>query len=143
MKVVIVEPGKYPYQADIEDTLEAEQKVVGGMIEEVYPWTDRAVLVCNENGRAENLPLNRKVGPHLIRGTFFICSYRDGDYVSLDEKQVEHYIDAYWFPEMMDMPWVSDYFDENAPVFICTPDQYERVMTLNRAASKMFELFGM
>ena len=30
MKVLIVEPGKYPREADIEHTLEAEQEVVGG-----------------------------------------------------------------------------------------------------------------
>ena len=33
MKVLIVEPGKYPCEADIEHTLEAEQAVVGGTIE--------------------------------------------------------------------------------------------------------------
>ena len=32
MKVLIVEPGKYPREADIEHTLEAEQAVVGGTI---------------------------------------------------------------------------------------------------------------
>ncbi len=40
MKVLIVEPGKYPREADIEHTLEAEQAVVGGTIEAVYPWRD-------------------------------------------------------------------------------------------------------
>ena len=35
MKVLIVEPGKYPREADIEHTLEAEQAVVGGTIEAV------------------------------------------------------------------------------------------------------------
>ena len=33
MKVLIVEPGKYPREADIEHTLEAEQAVAGGTIE--------------------------------------------------------------------------------------------------------------
>ena len=42
MKVLIVEPGKYPREADIEHTLEAEQAVVGGTIEAVYPWRDTA-----------------------------------------------------------------------------------------------------
>ena len=37
MKVLIVEPGKYPREADIEHTLEA-----------VYPWRDSACIVCNE-----------------------------------------------------------------------------------------------
>lgn len=48
MKVLIVEPGKYPREADIEHTLEAEQEVVGGTIEAVYPWRDSACIVCNE-----------------------------------------------------------------------------------------------
>ena len=61
MKVLIGEPGKYPREADIEHTLEAEQKIVGGTIEAVYPWRDSACIVCNDNGIAENLPLNRMV----------------------------------------------------------------------------------
>ena len=44
MKVLIVEPGKYPREADIEHTLEAEQAVVGGTIEAVYPWRDSACI---------------------------------------------------------------------------------------------------
>lgn len=48
MKVLIVEPGKYPREADIEHTLEAEQAVAGGTIEAVYPWRDSACIVCNE-----------------------------------------------------------------------------------------------
>ena len=50
MKVLIVEPGKYPREADIEHTLEAEQAVVGGTIEAVYPWRDSA---CIKKRRAE------------------------------------------------------------------------------------------
>ena len=66
MKVLIVEPGKYPREADIEHTLEAEQAVVGGTIEVVYPWRDRVGIVCNDNGIAENLPLNRMLGDYDI-----------------------------------------------------------------------------
>ena len=74
MKVLIVEPGKYPREADIEHTLEAEQAVVGGTIEAVYPWRDSACIVCNDNGIAENLPLNRMLGDYdIIHGTFFVC----------------------------------------------------------------------
>jgi len=47
MKVLIVEPGKCPREADIEHTLEAEQKIVGGTIGAVYPWRDSACIVCN------------------------------------------------------------------------------------------------
>ena len=51
MKVLIVEPGKYPREADIEHTLEAEQAVVGGTIEAVYPWRDSACINHQQSGR--------------------------------------------------------------------------------------------
>lgn len=80
MKVLIVEPGKYPREADIEHTLEAEQAVVGGTIEAVYPWRDSACIVCNDNGIAENLPLNRMLGDYdIIHGTFFVCGLTSDD----------------------------------------------------------------
>ena len=41
-------PESTPREADIEHTLEAEQAVVGGTIEAVYPWRDSACIVCNE-----------------------------------------------------------------------------------------------
>ena len=37
MKVVICEPGQYARIAEIEPTLTAEQEVVGGLIDCVYP----------------------------------------------------------------------------------------------------------
>ena len=84
MKVLIVEPGKYPREADIEHTLEAEQAVVGGTIEAVYPWRDSACLVCNDNGIAENLPLNRMLGDYdIIHGTFFVCGLTSNDFTDL------------------------------------------------------------
>ena len=37
MRVVLVEPGRYTRKATIENTLEAEQAVVGGMIDVIRP----------------------------------------------------------------------------------------------------------
>ena len=92
MKVLIVEPGKYPREADIEHTLEAEQAVVGGTIEAVYPWRDSACIVCNDNGIAENLPLNRMLGDYdIIHGTFFVCGLTSNDFTDLTPKQMKHY----------------------------------------------------
>ena len=89
MKVLIVEPGKYPREADIEHTLEAEQAVVGGTIEAVYPWRDSACIVCNDNGIAENLPLNRMLGDYdIIHGTFFVCGLTSNDFTDLTPQQI-------------------------------------------------------
>lgn len=42
INVLLIEPGKYPKQIEIEDTLEAMQETVGGYIEEYM--TDSAPL---------------------------------------------------------------------------------------------------
>lgn len=58
MRVIVVRVGQKPVLEEIGTGLNAMQKVVGGMIE-VVPLDDQAMLVCNENGIAEKLPLNR------------------------------------------------------------------------------------
>ena len=50
MKVIMVEPLKPAYVAEIGTDLESMQKAVGGDIETVYPYTDPLVLVCDEEG---------------------------------------------------------------------------------------------
>ena len=48
IRVLYVQPGKYPEKRVIEHTLAAMQALVGGDIEAVYPWEDNACVVCNE-----------------------------------------------------------------------------------------------
>ena len=40
IRVLYVQPGKYPEERVIEHTLAAMQALVGGDIEAVYPWED-------------------------------------------------------------------------------------------------------
>ncbi len=40
MNVLMVEPGKAPYETEIGDGLEAMQSAVGGNIQAVYPYED-------------------------------------------------------------------------------------------------------
>ena len=44
MRILIVEPGKHPRVAEIENTLEKLQETVGGYIQAVYPWEDNIAL---------------------------------------------------------------------------------------------------
>ena len=40
--------------------------------------------VCNDNGIAENLPLNRMLGDYdIIHGTFFVCGLTSNDFTDL------------------------------------------------------------
>ena len=90
MKVLIVEPGQYPREAEIEKSLAAEQAIVGGLIECVYPWKDNACIVCNDEGKLQNLPFNRTLGNYdVIAGTFFVVGLTQDDFCSLTPEQVK------------------------------------------------------
>lgn len=59
--VLLVEPNKYPKLVEIEDSLEAMQRTVGGDIEEYMPFEDEVAIICNEEGKVNGEPLNRAV----------------------------------------------------------------------------------
>ena len=101
MKVLIVEPGQYPREAEIAKSLKAEQAVVGGLIECVYPWQDNACIVCNDEGKLEGLPLNRTLDDYdVIAGTFFVVGLTKDDFCSLTNEQVERYKAMFFKPQL-------------------------------------------
>lgn len=73
IRVIVKEPGKSPEIRWVDNTLEALQKIVGGLIETVTLATD-LVTICNEEGRIMDLPDNctlygfNFVGPIIIAG---------------------------------------------------------------------------
>lgn len=86
--VVIKEPGKEPRQEQLENSLESLQKAVGGYIQVVPYHVAGTVLICNEEGKIEGLPLNFWLNSlDYIAGTAVICADQDEDFVSLDEMQ--------------------------------------------------------
>lgn len=58
MKVLVVEPMKKCYTKEING-LEEMQALVGGYIQAIYPFPDKAAVVCNEEGKNLGLPFNR------------------------------------------------------------------------------------
>lgn len=79
MKVIVIRPYAQPKVEEIENTLEAKQAIVEGNIEAIYPWEDEIALICNEEGKLLDLPLNRflfnedGLPVDYIAGTFLIC----------------------------------------------------------------------
>ena len=59
MKVLMVEPGKSPYETEIEGGLESLQAAVGGDIQATYPYENPVALICNDEGKLLGMPLNR------------------------------------------------------------------------------------
>lgn len=102
MKVLIVEPGQYPREADIEPTLEAKRKIVGGLIDVAYPFPDDNVcVVLNDEGKLMGLPLNRALGDYdIIAGTFFVCGCNEENFVGLTPEQFTRYEKFYHDPQL-------------------------------------------
>ena len=100
MKVIVVRPFTQPQVEEIENTLEAKQAIVGGYIQAIYPWEDEIALICNEEGKLLNLPLNRLLWDEdgnlidYIAGTFLICGapLDSEDFESIPDKLIDKYI---------------------------------------------------
>ena len=108
MRVIVVEPKKKPTAQDIGSDLESMQKIVGGSIQAVYPFDEPVALICNEEGKLLNLPLNRTLRDDvgnvydIISGTFFLCAAPpDSDrFAGLTDQQVKTFMERFDMPEM-------------------------------------------
>lgn len=100
MKVLVVEPQK-PCRVQEIESLADMQQLVGGDIEAVYPFQDLVAVVCNADGKALGLPMNRPLLdkdylPYdIIRGTFFIAGLGQEDFISLTDEQIQRYKSLY------------------------------------------------
>ena len=77
------------------------QALVGGYIQAIYPFPDKAAVVCNEEGKNLGLPFNRPLLDEndlpydIICGTFFVAGLGVEDFVSLTEEQIRRYKEHY------------------------------------------------
>ena len=87
IKCLVVEPDKKPSIQVIDNTLEAKQELVGGLIEVVH-LSDTADLICNDEGKLIGLPANRIVGNDVIAGTFLVvgCEWDNENFVKFTEE---------------------------------------------------------
>ena len=107
MRVLVVEPEHKPEVRDIDDSLKAMQKIVGGLIQPIY-LDDSVALICNDEGKLMNLTANRGLRDKngqiydIVFGTFFLCgAHADSDsFASLTSAQIERYQKQFYTPEM-------------------------------------------
>ena len=108
MRIIVVEGGKRPYEAELEHDLESMRRCVGGNIEVVYePGGRDAALICNDEGKLLGLPLNRALRDEegeiydVVAGTFFICGTPPDSesFTSLTDEQVDYWMERFAKPE--------------------------------------------
>ena len=102
MRVLVVEPEVLPYEKEING-LEEMQATVGGLIDAIYPWEDRAAIVCNDEAILLDMPFNRSVegGYGGVFGTFFVCGVGEEDFCSLTPEQMKVYKEKFRRAEIL------------------------------------------
>ena len=106
MNVLMVEPGKAPYETQIGDDLRSMQAAVGGYIQAVYPFEQPVVLVCCESGKLDGLQLNRALRDadgdiyDIVAGNFFIVGLGQSDFTDLPHELAERFAEQFRQPEI-------------------------------------------
>ena len=104
MRILVVEAGKLPVVREIDGSLESMQKIVGGLIQAVYPFDEPVALICNDEGKINGLPMNRQIREidDIIHGTFFICAAPSDleRFASLSDELIKRYAERFRFPEI-------------------------------------------
>ena len=106
MNVLMVEPGKAPYETQIGDDLQSMQAVVGGYIQAVYPFEQPVALVCRESGKLDGLTLNRALRDadgdiyDIVAGNFFIVGLGESDFIDFPHELAERFAEQFRQPEM-------------------------------------------
>lgn len=106
LRVLLIKTMEQPCIINIPHTLEDMQQLVGGSIQAVYPWDDPVALICNDDGIAMGLSLNRMLKDEnghvydIIHGTFFITGLSNDNFSSISDELAEKYKKLFQYPEL-------------------------------------------
>lgn len=89
--VIVCEPDRAPYKAEVEENLKSYQKLVGGYIQLIKLKTG-LLLICNEEGKLNNLPFNMMIEGHKVVGTFVLVRDKGAEFVSVNEFDLKEWI---------------------------------------------------
>lgn len=106
LSVLLIEPLSCPKPVQIHNTILAVRQLIGGEPEEYMPFTDDVALVCNAQGKTQNLPPNRTVIDdnrrtlNVILGTFFLAyaPVESNEYIDLPERLLQKYTRIFYSP---------------------------------------------
>ena len=96
IKVLALIPMELPKEIELDNTLEAMQKFVGGLIEciTLSDTGSEITLVCNDEGKLLGLPLNRPLwdGADVLAGPGFLAGCNnEGNLTSLPQSAMDFY----------------------------------------------------
>lgn len=98
IRALLILPEKPPRRIDLDNTLKALQKAVGGYVESLAVEPDVTFLL-NEDGKLRGLPANRHYRGDILVGPVVICGVRGERFCSLREDQMAKYERMFQEPE--------------------------------------------
>ena len=107
IKVLAILPMELPKEIELDNTLEAMQKFVGGLIEciTLSDTGSEVTLICNDEGKLMGLPLNRALFDDdghvydIVSGNFLIVGLGEEDFTDLSPDLMEKYGEQFKYPE--------------------------------------------
>lgn len=111
IRVLKVEPQKPPEVVNLENTLPAMQKAVGGLIE-IIEIESNVCILCNEEGKLIGLEPNRRFGNDILVGTFYITGADEkGNLTSLSDQQLQKYAARFAQPEVFNKDTIDPFLE--------------------------------
>lgn len=104
IKVLVVEPHKYPYPKEIDSGLASLQHEVGGDIQAVYPFEDEVAIICADEGKILGYDLNRALYDKgeiydILAGTFLVTDCSGENFAGLSDEMLAKYEKAFHTPQ--------------------------------------------
>jgi transcriptional regulator with XRE-family HTH domain len=96
IQVLFFAPGALPEVRTIQNTLEAKQALVEGLITTFETGVEGTIGVANDEALLEGMPLNRQIPTNdgYIFGPFLVAGDVDGGFRSLSPLEVERVLDG-------------------------------------------------
>ena len=104
IKVIKVEPKKEPEVVMLNNEYKDLSAAVGGLIQMVYPYSDKVGLMLNDEGKLLGMEPNRSLKDEdgniydVIAGTFYVVGLDEEDFGSLSEELIEKYMKKFKQP---------------------------------------------
>lgn len=106
MTVLVVESLQESYTKEIDSGLKQLQNEVGGNIQAVYPFAEQAATICNEDGKIDELRLNRALYDaegeiyDIVAGTFLVVGLGEDNFASLSPELIKSMTEQFKKPEV-------------------------------------------
>ena len=106
IKVIKVEPRKEPEVVMLKNEYKDLSAAVDGLIQVVYPYSDKVGLMLNDEGKLLGMEPNRSLKDEdgniydVIAGTFYVVGLDEENFGSLSDELIEKYMKEFKQPYM-------------------------------------------